>query len=1335
MNMYKKILSYFLAISALFVPLMLSACKPSIGTPWYPRSASDNKRPFYIGEITVSGIAVTPEDASKNFNETASYFVSVPNGVKEIDASKIKVKLFTNAEQKEEITDYQLEIAGNSVPLITGTPVPVVLRIKPTARQYAVTEKAVKITRLAKNTVHLGSLSVAGIKAAPAADFAASGAYTVTVPHQISQITAEQISVELFADAEKQNRITEPSISVAGAPILLAEGIAIPVSVKITPTDPYAEMQTTVKITRELPEETEITAYIGELTVGGISVDLSKLQGEIYNVTVPASVKRITAKDIVLTLFADQAKTAPITEFTIRLFAGQTVHLAGGVPVYIAFEIQTVEPALKLTKIIKITREKPENIGGGENTDEEILEDDPNNQSSPDTLPKPQPPFDPNNPNSNPKDAQGNSKWIYKQNDPYMDPFEYYDENSFGFSASKFDDWVLNMPSMSGIIASYKFIEGSWSGTPETWNNQPDTIGSGLSAISNVKIYRYKTRAERWADHGGYVPAADPNDSRFYFYRFTANASGGIKPDNSMFCVDRYSKFLFYYSEPSYLKDIFGNKVPEAWMDYAAPTTGDHIHFEDPFYMSDPVGYVNSDGSVVLYQWIKDNINASDYHAKKNPNYTKPAERSAGKPGHSPYRGKVKTPPEGKWVQNPAYTAAPVHFSKQPKAQSVMKGAKDWFVQVVPKAVPFGEELSYQWYVNSSASNTGGTAISANGTDSAYLFPTNEVGTKYYYCKVINTNTKNGKTAEAVTEAVSVEVKDYIPVINFKCNSEHGSLTATVNGTPIESGAEVPIGQTVSFTAEPKEGYVVDYWLGAEHTDPDKKTASLLVSKNSHVRVVFRDKNAPPSGAFIVQYLCDTDKGTLTAEMDGVSLENNPAGVTVEKGKTITFKAEPNEGYEIDRWVGAVGTGKTAVLTVKQTEFVTVIFKKKLYKIDFSVQKADDGQLHGGISAKTSGQEISAGTVVEKDKLVTFTAIPEAGYEVASWQGDGLTVYPDKLTAVLTVSGETAVQVSFKKQPERVKVNLNYDSTKGHLSAFCDGKLIQSDEMVEKGKIIYFIAEPFAGNRVDDWAGLLQNDVSSDKRRAIARTDSDLAITVSFIKREQMRLTIRPKIYNESLRSWSTADGDHFNHKYTNGVHLGHKISAQVQADTQNIPGNWDKMIAVENNGGKWLRVTDNDFIGIKKEKLSNEAIIDENVVSFSNLKIALTPYLHKANRHDYWYAEWTALGGGDVYPLQALDDNSSFPLTYNEVTGYWTVDAANVQIKKSDDIELPAEYAGTQPDPNRRISYKGVTVTYDPNFTLADGEEKDFVITYEVNNPDTKSEGIIKVIYTIGWK
>ena len=66
--------------------------------------------------------------------------------------------------------------------------------------------------------------------------------------------------------------------------------------------------------------------------------------------------------------------------------------------------------------------------------------------------------------------------------------------------------------------------------------------------------------------------------------------------------------------------------------------------------------------------------------------------------------------------------------------------------------------LSYQWYQNTSASATGGTAITG-ATDTSYTIPSGtqtNADTYYYYCVV--TNTKNGATASTASNTATVTV-------------------------------------------------------------------------------------------------------------------------------------------------------------------------------------------------------------------------------------------------------------------------------------------------------------------------------------------------------------------------------------------------------------------------------------------------------------------------------------------------------------------------------------------------------------------------------------------------
>ncbi|WP_024467722.1 InlB B-repeat-containing protein [Treponema pedis] len=802
----------------------------------------------------------------------------------------------------------------------------------------------------------------------------------------------------------------------------------------------------------------------------------------------------------------------------------------------------------------------------------------------------------------NPIDSYGHKKYIktITSTSHQKEPFEYYTED-FDFPASFFDKWVLQMPSMSGQIANYKFRDGSWSSSGYEESCSNPNIGSGLATVSNVRVYRYKNRADRWtgADQQHFTPSPplyyEQKEKRFYFYRFTGSVAviGGI--DNSMFCVDKNSKFLFYYSDPGHLKSILGNKVPEKWTDYNAPSSGSHNQFNEPFYMSDPVGFVKKDGSVVIYDWVKSAINNSDYRARQN--FTEVAGKSSSKPGRSPYRDKVNYEEYHiETAPNPLYTASKPIILKQPQGISVQPNTSGAVFTIKVKDVPKDiggdsskdEELSYQWYTSDTASNTGGNAVSGE-TYSSYSPDVSTEKDIYVYCLVTNTNKANNRTETTASDAVRLRVTN-------------GNL---ITDAAFPNILKQPKGKTLVMGDNAK------IFLKIEADSPDNGSLSYQWYKSSSATAA---SGEAISGANTTEYKFspDTSSSSLTYYYCVVKNTNN-----------------------------SVNGNKTAE---KISDFAKIEVEQA-YRVKFSVA--------GGA---------------------------------------------------------------------------------GSLAAIYNGKAIKSGDFVKSGKTVKFIATPEPTYKVKQWVGVSPNASLTDQTLAELKVNAAADVAVSFERR--MQLKIMPKIYNDDLKSWSTADSDHFTHKYTDGVHLAHKFSVKVEGGGQSLAADWNKMIAVEDNRGRWLRVKGEDFVKVGTDKSADGgSTIDNTYSQFGNMKIIFTNYLLKANRHDYWWAEWTTLGGGSVYPLQAIDDNSVFPLVYDEVANIWTTDKNNVQIKSSDNIPLPAEYEGTKPDPNRKISYKGVTVSYDENFTLAAGEEKDFEITYKVQNPDTKSEGTVKVIYTLSWK
>ena len=1132
-------LIFFVAATA----LIFSTCKPAIGTPWYPRSAASSSADFFITRIQVKGMDVVPvladtptdeADKIKKFSEAKNYTVNVPPEITEITAEDIDITAVASLSKMEAVT-VEVTINGDSIPLSAGQVVPVTIKIADPAGDYTVQEKVLSITQREPYDLELKSLIVCGRDALQG---------NITVPYTVTAISAKDIAAT-FAYGPHTTAIPveldKPSIK-----LYEDEEKEITISVKEKKGQYYAFSQT-ITVTRERrPDDADPVLEPESIFILGIRYEAGKPLG------VPMDTEQITEADVV----------AVFKDF-------------GDLPV-----TMTPNPAVfGSVGSIELTLSIPSQAGKYVGWETSI------------TVKK-----DPTSLN-NPKDKNGNKKYIVKVNTitEEVSPFDYYKEDYAGFLASKFDEWVLVMPSMSGIIASYKFQPGSWSGSPEMIDNIPSGIGSGLKAISNVKIYRYKTRADRWSASNGYVPAGDPNDSRFYFYRFTADASAGVKSDNSMFCIDRYSKFLFYYSEPAKIKWIAGNALPTEWIDYAAASIGDHTQFTEPFYMSDPVGYVKADGSVVIYSWLKDNINNAKYHAQKNSAYTKPAGRSPGKAGYSPYRDNIiQKRPEVVKTVNPNYTVAMPIILGQPKAVRVPlnTAADKAFFMVKAAPAPEGEQLSYQWYTNTTQSNEGGMPISS-ATNAVYTPDTSAETDCFVYCEVTNTNGSNNQTETVKSDAVKLLISD-------------GSLAVDAEQPRIVAQ---PVGKIIPINTD---GAVT---LTVEAVSLDKGILSYQWYRNTANTPEISDSYAI-SGATEASY-------SFTANTSSIKNEYYYCKVT-----------NTNKNAE----------GKKTAFRVTDVVEVTV---EESYKVTFSQE------------------------------------------------GDG-----------------------------------------GYLTALHKGNSIESGTYIKKGEEVKFIVTLKPRHKVKEWVGVAPLVASaSDKVLAVLKVqDADAAVSVAI--EPKMTLTITPKIENESLQSWSTADGDHFNHKYIDGAHFAHKCSVKIGTGGS-APYSWNYMFPVVDNSGLWVRVQSSDLIKIGETKaVPTNAVMNTDFDSFSDLKMSFSNYLIKANRHDYWWAEWTTWGGGDVYPLQAIDDNSVFPLTYNEATGFWTVDTANIQIKQSENIPLPSEYEGTKPDSNRKISYKGVTISYNENFTLADGEERDFVVTYKADNESgTKSKGTVKVIYTIGWK
>ena len=156
---------------------------------------------------------------------------------------------------------------------------------------------------------------------------------------------------------------------------------------------------------------------------------------------------------------------------------------------------------------------------------------------------------------------------------------------------------------------------------------------------------------------------------------------------------------------------------------------------------------------------------------------------------------------------------------------------------------------------------------------------------------------------------------------------EHGSVD-TVPVIPL-GHHKVPEGTELIFRAVPDAGYAVNKWTVssgsflAGGTD-GSTSATLKITEAVTVTVTFK------------QVLCKIDfgvdggHGTLKAEVDGAEITS---GNVVEQGKTVTFTAEADPNYAVEKWtnngtvITGAGTNTTYNHTVTADANIKVKFK------------------------------------------------------------------------------------------------------------------------------------------------------------------------------------------------------------------------------------------------------------------------------------------------------------------------------------------------------------------------------------------------------------------------
>lgn len=211
--------------------------------------------------------------------------------------------------------------------------------------------------------------------------------------------------------------------------------------------------------------------------------------------------------------------------------------------------------------------------------------------------------------------------------------------------------------------------------------------------------------------------------------------------------------------------------------------------------------------------------------------------------------------------------------------------------------------LTYQWYSNTTNSNSGGTLISG-ATGTSYSALTRTAGTKYYYCVVTNTNNSvNGNTIATVTSNVAtvrVNVRTY--TVTFK------------DGKKTLKTVKVDYNKKASSYNSKKSGYTFIGWY-----------------TGTNYKIKFNFGKAITGNTVMYAYFAKNP--TKTASFKAAKVKSGQIKTSWKLEKGYTYVVEMSTSKTASSFKAVKTTTSGSYTKTKLTKNKTYYFRVKRYKM------------------------------------------------------------------------------------------------------------------------------------------------------------------------------------------------------------------------------------------------------------------------------------------------------------------------------------------------------------------------------------------------------------------
>jgi M6 family metalloprotease-like protein len=404
-------------------------------------------------------------------------------------------------------------------------------------------------------------------------------------------------------------------------------------------------------------------------------------------------------------------------------------------------------------------------------------------------------------------------------------------------------------------------------------------------------------------------------------------------------------------------------------------------------------------------------------------------------------------------------SAVPPVIAAQPISSTVSIN-EDLTLSVLA-SVSDGGALSYQWYSNTTASNSGGTAIDG-ATNSSYSVPAAVTGTFYYYVAVTNTNSSapGAKIAIVTSDVATVVVYSQQAIDDFYAQiAAYATATADVI---VEVEQDIALDRLVSIPANAS-----GRTLSIRSANPNAPVTLMRGRSGNLFTILARAtlilENIIIDGASNYNYGFEEGGGTLlnvnnggTLVMnDGAVVHNNVvvgfAGGVYVRGGTFTMNGGKISGNTASRGGGGVCvlSGSKVIMAGGEISGNTADYGAGVYVYleDFTMTggkiNSNTARYGGGVYVHSSTFTMTGGEIIGNTSTGTYD------------YGGGLYMSPD---AIANLNGGVVAGASAAIRMGTATVSVvygNYNLNIGASSAPNNGVIVTWSKPSDNGPFTY----------------------------------------------------------------------------------------------------------------------------------------------------------------------------------------------------------------------------------------------------------------------------------------